>query len=500
MTANTKVDAVIAREYLRVSVDGSGRGRSVDEQHDDNERVAGELGWTLAEPYRDVDRSASRYARKVREGYDQLTSDLAAGTFGASVLLLWESSRGSRKVSEWVTLIELCEKQHVRIHVTTHNRTYDPANGRDRRSLLEDSVDSEYESSKISMRIKRASAATAAAGKPHGRVPYGYRRRYDDQTRQLIAQEPDPVQAPIIVELFERLREGHTLRGIAMDYAARGIVNKSGVPFSGEHLRSVALNVAYCGLRVHDPARVGNKLSATATTTTATWPPLVDRATFLAVQAILSAPERLNHRPGKARHLLSMIARCAVCGGRLAARTGRGRSPGDGEYQCHDKGCVRIDKASVDALAESVMLAWLGRPDVYESFAAGTDDDTALAAVRDEVAELRARADELADAVAAGALSVTLAARSEPKIRAQIRSAETREAELSTPSVLRGLITPGEDVAAQWDAAPISTRREIARLLLSPNYIGEMRIQRSPTRGNRCPVERRVEWQRENGQ
>jgi site-specific DNA recombinase len=136
-------------------------------------------------------------------------------------LWLWESSRGSRKVGEWVTLIELCEQQQVKIHVTTHNRTYDPSNGRDRRSLLEDAVDSEYESGKISARLKRAAAANAAAGKPHGRAPYGYRRRYDERTKKLIAQEEDPIEAPVIRELFERVKSGHSLRSIALDWEAR---------------------------------------------------------------------------------------------------------------------------------------------------------------------------------------------------------------------------------------------------------------------------------------
>ena len=46
----------LAREYLRVSLDKSGRERSQDEQHQDNQRVADEHGWTLGDPYRDTGR------------------------------------------------------------------------------------------------------------------------------------------------------------------------------------------------------------------------------------------------------------------------------------------------------------------------------------------------------------------------------------------------------------------------------------------------------------
>jgi site-specific DNA recombinase len=47
-------------------------------------------------------------------------------------------------------LLELCEQRSVSIFMTTHGRCYEPGNGRDRRSLLEDAVDSGYESAKMS--------------------------------------------------------------------------------------------------------------------------------------------------------------------------------------------------------------------------------------------------------------------------------------------------------------------------------------------------------------
>jgi DNA invertase Pin-like site-specific DNA recombinase len=118
----------------------------VDEQHADNQRRRDEHGWTLGKPY--VDNSVSRVPlldedpRRLRA----MLADLDRGRFAADVLVLWEPSRGSRRVSEWVTLIEACERSGVAIFVTTHGRIYRPGNVRDRRSLLEDAVDSEYES------------------------------------------------------------------------------------------------------------------------------------------------------------------------------------------------------------------------------------------------------------------------------------------------------------------------------------------------------------------
>ena len=79
-----------AREYLRVSMDRSGRERSNDEQHADNQREAEANGWALGEHYADVG-SASRYATKARGNFETLVADLAADRFGAEVLILWES-------------------------------------------------------------------------------------------------------------------------------------------------------------------------------------------------------------------------------------------------------------------------------------------------------------------------------------------------------------------------------------------------------------------------
>lgn len=247
-----------AREYLRVSVDRSGRARSLEEQHADHVRVAAEQGWTLAESaYRDESISASRYFRKVRAGFDALIADLEHGRFGAQVLMIWESSRGSRRVGEWVRLLELCEARSVSIFVTTHGRCYEPGNGRDRRSLLEDAVDSEYESAKLSSRQRRAAAANAAAGRPHGCIPYGYRRVFHPQTRALIAQEPEPAEAEVVAELYRRLIGGHSLKGIARDLGERGIMTRSGKAWTAQHLRSLAIKPLYAGLRSHLPGGRG---------------------------------------------------------------------------------------------------------------------------------------------------------------------------------------------------------------------------------------------------
>lgn len=488
--AATRGNAEVAREYLRVSKDRSGEQRSPEEQHSDNQRAAKARGWVLGEPYQDTG-SASRYAVKSRTDFVRLIADLEADRLGAQILILWEPSRGSRRVGEWVNLIELCERRGVSIFVTSDGKLYDPADARDRRTLLEESVDSEYEAAKTSKRTKRAHAATAAQGKPSGPCPYGYRRVYDPETKKLVAQKEEPDEAEVIRQLFKRLHGGHSLRAIARDLEAAGIRNRAGKPFRAQSLRVLALSPTYSGKRVHDTARKhGHTLSPTASYTDAIWPALVDRSVFLAVQQRLTAPERVTTRPGRGVHLLSMIAKCDACGGPLAARTHKTHGV---EYQCHTKGCIRVGYDELNTIAEAAMWAYLERDDHAELFAPA-QLGSELQAARDLVAEIGAELDDLADQVGRGELSATLAARAEPAILTRLHAAEARERELSTPSVLHALMKPGKDVRRRWKDAPMSTRREVARLLLAPDMLGELRVRRNPTLGVYCPVKDRVRW------
>jgi hypothetical protein len=317
---------------------------------------------------------------------------------------------------------------------------------------------------------------------------------FDPQTRVFLAQEPQPGEAEVVAELYRRLIEGHSLRSIAKDFEARGIRTRSGRVWTGQSLRSVALTPVYAALRSHTPGRRGgHPVVDLDNLYEGQWPPLVSRGEWYAVQRLLGAPERRMSRSGRAKHLLSMIARCGVCGGVLGVANRDG-----GLYVCMVKGCVRIAQSDLDELAEGIMLAYLARPEVIETLRRGDDQGGHdLSQAQDQLAAIRARHEQLADAVAAGTVSVAALVRAEPTMLAEIKKWEARVKELSTPSVLRGLIEPGADVARRWATAPISTRREIARILFTPELIGQLRLQRSPRRGrHRTPAPQRVHWWR----
>ncbi|GII97327.1 recombinase family protein [Sinosporangium siamense] len=485
------------REYLRVSKDRSGRMKSPAQQHDENKKSCDRHGITLGEPYTESKAvSASRYSDETRDGFERLITDLRDGRFGADVLVMWESSRGSRRVGEWVTMLDLLEDRGTLVHVTTHGRTYDPANPRDRRTLLEDAVDSEYESAKTRGRIKRDMKASAAEGRPHGVCPYGYLPVYRSDRRALDTWKPDPERAPVIRELFERLRNGHSFKSITRDFAARGIVNRKGQPFSHQHLRDMAAKAVYAGYRAYLPKDQKGK-GIKPELIEGTWEPIVDRALWWDVQRILSEPGHQSKapRPGRVLHEYTGTVRCDVCRGPIG--TVSSGQPGVLDYKCAIGGCLRIRKADVDEVITGVILAYLERPDVYASLTAGSTTTAEVQEAQAELAQLRAELEEAENDTPATLGEAKAVGKLIDRLTGEIADVERRVRELTAPGDLMALIEPGADVAKRWKAAPVSARRKAAAILLTPEHLGQVRLTRSPVRNTRVPAHQRMIWDRE---
>lgn len=364
-----------AREYLRVSHDRSGRERSNTEQRDDHRRTWPDWAW--GEPYRDK-TSASRYATKAREGYPQLIEDLRTGRFGAEILVLWESSRGSRKVGEWVVLLDLLEETGVRLAIHQHNRIYDPAIPRDRRTLLEDAVDSEYESAKTSGRIQRNAHSGAVAGRPHGKVLFGYRRIYDQRTGILLGQEADPVQAPIVERMFTDYLGGTSVRAIARWLNDEAVKTNRGNGWNPTMVKRLLANRHYVARRTYRGEDFGS----------ADWEPIIDPTVFERVQQRREATGW--RRPRITSRLCSTVARCGTCDGRMYVNVTNSGT----YYMCEASRCAarRVDR--LDAFVTAAVLERLSRPDAADLLAGGEDEE--LATARARLAGLKA---ELAEAM-----------------------------------------------------------------------------------------------------
>jgi hypothetical protein len=420
-------------------------------------------------------------------------ADLTSGDFGepGDVLVLWEISRLARETGKGAAIIDLCEAGGYLIHLTSQGgdlgRTYDPRNWSDRAELISGINDAEKEARKLSAQTQRGVNSAAKEGRPHGRIPFGYAREYEviDGHPRCVRQYPDPVNGPLIKELFERAAGSddtlpEPVYAIAQDWAARGIRTPDrtvdgervpGGPFHDGNLREMLTKPVYAGLREHNGTRAPNQWKG--------WTPVVSRELFDRVQKVFDDPSRRTYLGTGVQHVPTTL-RCDGCGGPITVRCRKTGVPG---YECAKKGCARLDKAEVDRIiigdleAEEpelgVILAYLSAPHRHARLSRPVADTTEEeAAVRAELARLRCELDELE----AAPRSKTARARIQrtndiEELETDIATLEAKLNKLTAPDPLTEILPtdPGADPIAWWLAADVQRQRAVASLLRRPN-------------------------------
>lgn len=463
------------------SRNSSAKQKSIDDQQAENRAAVEANGWTVAAELDDPS-SASRYATKVRKNWELLLSLLP----DVDVVVLWEPSRGDRSLASWAAFLDACRAHEVRIHAVTHQRTYDPRNPRDYRSLAEDGVDSAYESDKTSQRVRRGQASAAAAGRPHSPTTFGYLRRYDPVTREFVEQVPHPEQATVVRDIIVSIGRGVPLHQITHRLNASGIpTHRDGSVWYHSTIRGIATNQAYRphpeyqpvdaddpgrGVRVHRGAlHIGQ------------WPPLVTESQWQAAQAVLGGNSEKRRRarrdsaPGQIKYMLSgnPAVMSAVCGSALAGHCdtdGRGAT-----YGCKMDRCASAPMPEVDEYVTRLVVARLARQDARRLWAT---DDSATHKAAEELARLTAELDAARQSFyRPGGISAEALAGKEAAMAPAIEDARRRSQPAGVPVAALELMDAAkfgaERVRTTWDGFPLPARREIIaglfdRLTLGP--------------------------------
>lgn len=436
--------------YARVSLDARGQGLSVGEQVAECEAWARREGWDVTEIISETG-SASRYARSTgaRTRWGELTNILAAGQHG--ILLTWESSRATRELGVYADLRDLCARTGVLWGYS--GTVYDLTNRSDRFKTGLDALMSEDESHRTSERVLRSVRARAAAGRPHGRIPYGYRREYDPSTGALLRQVIDEETAPVVRGIFERVAAGDTFYAIARDLTDDGIplpraasTGRLDTPWNSKALKDIVNNPTYVGKRVHRGQVVGD----------ASWPALV--AIELQERALAALQGRAARNPtgdATARWLLSGIARCGRerCGGAMRHVTSRGAD----SYRCSR--CKRVVRkmAPVDEHVVDLTLALLRHAPTPDE----ADESAELRAALEQAEGLEQRLEAFTVQGIEGQLSAARLARIEAKLAPQIAAARAKARRLAVPDQLRRWDL--RDVDALWGSLDVAGRRALIR-------------------------------------
>nr|WP_275092566.1 recombinase family protein [Sinomonas gamaensis] len=349
-------------------------------------------------------------------------------------------------------------------------RLYDFSRVDDAFSTALDLIVAERESGQVSDRVQREVRRLAQAGKPHGRLPYGYLREYDPSSGSLLRQVPDPERGPLITEAANRVITGESIYSISKDYRARGHTSMTPLQIA-RLLRSPT----YAGKRVYRGAVIGE----------ATWPALIDPEKWDVLQGILSDPKRGKFHGSEPAHLLTGIARCGVCDEHVVRLVNRGKYP---TYICRENYCVARSQPKTDELVVAVLKARLSKSDALEAIHAHAAPDVSGAA--GEVAALESRLAGLYEQAADGSLSPAGLAQVEKSVLAKLDAARQKLRALRTPRRIT-IPNPGE-TAAQWDDLPLRDQREIIRSLV------QVRVMPARAKGVRFdPQSIIIEWRTE---
>jgi DNA invertase Pin-like site-specific DNA recombinase len=336
--------------YCRLSKTG---GRSVERQEQDGRRIAAEKGWEVVAVYREW-ASASPYARKAREKWDELLAAVEAGQFDA--VIVWMEDRTARDVVQAGAFVQACRKVGLK-RLVLPSFDYDLTDEEAVIRFYGEVLAGQREAALISKRSKRAHLEEAQDGKRHsgGKRAFGERGRKRVQnpdgtsrTVSAVSEEQAEAERELIREAARRILAGDSLRGICLDWTEAGYASPLGGRWTTQTLRRMLLSPRLAGLREHH----GQLYEGS-------FPAILDRETWQAIRVILTDPARMvTAVGGTARHLLTGIIFCGVCKAKLrTTRYGPERvlyyrcpSRSDGGRNCVARKVDEVDRLILRAL------------------------------------------------------------------------------------------------------------------------------------------------------
>lgn len=249
--------------------------------------------------YEDVDRSA--YANAVvRDAYEALLMEVAARRL--DVVVCWRLDRLARSPGEFERFWSACQTAGVQVASVTEPVDSSTPTGVALVRMLVTFAGLESDAKSSRLRARNRELAERGAP-PSGTTPYGL----TTGCTEIVEHE-----AVLIREAVARVLDGEGCSLIARDWAARGVLNRHGRPWSPTGLRYVLEGRAICGDRTYKGELVAEGC----------WPAIIDPIAGAQLRLrLVGTSSRLDtQRPD---HLLRGLLRCGLCGEKLSARRGR---------------------------------------------------------------------------------------------------------------------------------------------------------------------------------
>jgi site-specific DNA recombinase len=362
--------------YARISDDRDGVQTATGRQVDDCRGFASRKGWEVAEVFEDVDISAFN-PRAKRPEFERMLGALRDGTVDG--IVVWKLDRLTRQQRDLSRVMEACESRRAFIASVMEPIDTRETYGQFVAELLV--AQARMESANTSVRSRRKAQEERDQGLPptHGRRCFGYEKGY----RAVV-----PAEQALVHEAIERLFAGESMRGICVDWEARGVKTITGRAWRGHILQRFLATPTIAGLRQGEGELIGG-----------TWPPLISPAESLRIRSFLAQRARSVKSAGPGRYLLTGVIRCGRCGDRMYSGV---RSDESRRYVCIRRpgaiGCGKMSTLAepVEEMVLEMILAAVDNSALREAMAArgGNRDDDAVELVqRDELA-LKTLADD----------------------------------------------------------------------------------------------------------
>lgn len=282
-------------------------------------------------------------------------------------------------------------------------------------SLLEGLA--EYYSKELSRKIRRGMEDNASKCLCNGQIPFGYRRGEDGRFAI------DEAEAPIVQEIYRRVRDGCKLVDIHNDLNRRGVRTKKGYPFSRSSFNTMLSNERYTGVYIYKDVRVPGGM-----------PQIIDRPLFDAVQLIMNTKKNprktLNGAPQRRRqekgiYYLTGKLFCGHCHSPMIGISGRSKQgPMYYYYTCKGKrekrGCDKkninrdfIEKFIATALKETMLNDRAIRilAEAAVSYQKQKDSNSELESLQLRASEIKKSIGNIMAAIEAGIFSATTQSR-----------------------------------------------------------------------------------------
>lgn len=364
--------------------------------------------WTLDDAHVYVDNAVSgSKARGAGTAWGRMLAAIDAGD--VDTVIVSEVSRLGRRTSDVLAL-----REERKVRVISIREAIDTDGGDLALDVVVAVAKAEVKTK--AARAARYAADRRAAGHPSpGRVPYGYRWvPVSDRDAKGTRYRVEPDEAEVVKRIFRGFLAGpvHSLGALVDALNAEQVPGpmhkgKAG-PWRPSTIRRMLLNPVYAALLPpRAPIGKGGQREhfnvehvRISDCQPGAWAGIVSVDEVRAARGILKDEKRRTHDGDtRARHLLSGVAICGACGGRVRPTRVNGGIKVRG-YRCAGDGCFTRPADDIDRFVMRAVLRAVEHVLTVTAAVPSSEEAEQAKAIRTEIAATRERKDEAIEAIA----------------------------------------------------------------------------------------------------